>query len=123
MQVDSSTIDPHVIVPKGWGREVWICNTPDYCGKILEFNPGKRCSVHYHVVKDEVLFVDKGSIRMCYYWNEGDQPAEVVMTEGMSFHVSPGLRHQMIAGDGGARIIEFSTHHMDSDSIRVSKGD
>lgn len=123
MQIATSTIDPHVLVPKGWGREIWICNTQDYCGKILEFEPEKKCSVHYHVIKDEVLFVDMGMVRMSYYWNEGDDPTEIVLSEGMSFHVSPGLRHQMTAGPEGARIIEFSTHHMDSDSIRVRKGD
>ena len=23
------------IVPKGWGYEKWICNTEEYCGKLL----------------------------------------------------------------------------------------
>ena len=41
----------------------------------------------------------------------------------MSFHIPTGLRHQMIAGENGAKIIEFSTHHEDSDSIRLEKGD
>ena len=22
-------------VPKGWGYEKWICNTEEYCGKLL----------------------------------------------------------------------------------------
>ena len=35
-------------VPKGWGYEKWIVNTPEYCGKLLFFNEGKRCSWHYH---------------------------------------------------------------------------
>lgn len=123
MQVTTSTIDPHVYVPKGWGYEIWICNTPDYCGKILAFEANKKCSMHYHMVKDEVLFVDRGMVQLAYYWNDGDEPTEIILTEGMSFHISPRLRHQMTAGDQGARIIEFSTHHMDSDSFRIVKGD
>lgn len=119
----TSTIDPHVFVPKGWGYEIWIWNSEKYCGKILVFNPGKKCSVHYHMVKDEVLYVDKGMVQLLYYWNDGDEPTEMVLSEGMSFHISPGLRHQMIAGSQGAKIIEFSTHHMDSDSFRIVKGD
>ena len=49
--------------------------------------------------------------------------ALVFALTGMSFHVPTGLRHQMIAGKNGAKIIEFSTHHEDSDSIRIIKGD
>ena len=36
-------------VPKGWGWERWIVNCPEYCGKLLFFNKGKRCSWHFHV--------------------------------------------------------------------------
>ena len=41
-------------VPKGWGFEKWIVNKPEYCGKLLYFVKGKRCSWHYHKIKDEV---------------------------------------------------------------------
>ena len=27
-------------VDKGWGWERWICNGPEYCGKLLFFNKG-----------------------------------------------------------------------------------
>lgn len=114
---------PHVVVPKGWGHEEWICNFEKYCGKILVFNSLKRCSMHYHVIKDEVLYCDNGEIEILYYWNDGDANKSIKLLPGMSFHVRPGLRHQMIAGGNGARIIEFSTHHEDSDSVRVIKGD
>ena len=43
-------------VEKGWGYEIWIVNKPEYCGKLLYFNEGKRCSWHHHKIKDEVLF-------------------------------------------------------------------
>ena len=42
-------------VPKGWGFEKWIVNNEEYCGKLLYFAKGKRCSWHYHVLKDEVF--------------------------------------------------------------------
>ena len=32
------------IVPKGWGYEKWIVNTDEYCGKLLHFIKGKKCS-------------------------------------------------------------------------------
>ena len=49
-------------VPKGWGYEKWIVNTEEYCGKLLFFNKGKRCSWHYHKIKDETFYLQSGSI-------------------------------------------------------------
>ena len=41
---------------KGWGYELWIVNNNLYCGKILHFNNGKKCSrahsCRYCVTKD-----------------------------------------------------------------------
>ncbi len=45
---------PVHIEPKGWGREAWIANTPLYCGKILEIEKGKRCSLHYHQLRQSL---------------------------------------------------------------------
>ena len=44
-------------VDKGWGWERWIVNCEEYCGKLLYFEQGKRCSWHYHVLKDEVFYL------------------------------------------------------------------
>jgi len=41
------------IVPKGWGHEKIIHNSNGYCGKVLCFDKGKKCSYHYHKIKDE----------------------------------------------------------------------
>ena len=120
---ENTTLEPHVFVKKGWGYEQWICNNDKYCGKILIFEPNKKCSIHFHVVKDEVLFVDEGSIDLMYYWEGTEQRTTLQMKKGMAFRICPRLRHQMIAGSDGARIIEFSTHHEDSDSYRIEAGD
>lgn len=120
----NTNISPHIIVPKGWGHEVWICNNEKYCGKFLVFEPNKKCSIHFHEIKDEVLYVDQGKITLLYSWTSKKEDfKKIILTEGMSFHIPTGLMHQMIAGNKGARIIEFSTHHEDSDSIRIEKGD
>ena len=47
------------IVPKGWGYEKWIVNTDEYCGKLLHFIKGKKCSWHYHKLKDETFYLQK----------------------------------------------------------------
>ena len=51
-------------VPKGWGYEKWICNTSEYCGKLLFINKGKRCSWHYHLLKDETFYLQSGKIHL-----------------------------------------------------------
>jgi len=112
-----------VHVKKGWGFEDWIYNGADYCGKILSFEKGKKCSYHYHAIKDEVLFLHSGKIIMKYGDQDDlDAASEIVMEPGMAFHVTPQLRHQMIAEEDSL-MYEFSTHHEDSDSYRIVRGD
>tara|TARA_A100001515_G_scaffold77288_1_gene61363 strand:- start:3495 stop:3836 length:342 start_codon:yes stop_codon:yes gene_type:complete len=110
-------------VPKGWGFEKWIVNNDEYCGKLLYFVKGRRCSWHYHVLKDEVFYVQSGKILVKF--SEGDDLSEAnerVLSRGDSFHVYRGLRHQMIALED-TELFEFSTQHFDSDSYRIQKGD
>ena len=49
-------------VPKGWGHEKWIVNNDEYCGKLLFFEEGKRCSWHYHKIKDETFYLQSGKL-------------------------------------------------------------
>mgnify|MGYP001328181883 CR=1 FL=1 len=58
-------------VPKGWGYEKWIVNTDEYCGKLLFFDEGKRCSWHYHNLKDETFYLQSGRI-LLYYGDSDD---------------------------------------------------
>jgi mannose-6-phosphate isomerase-like protein (cupin superfamily) len=111
------------VEPKGWGREIWIENNEDYCGKILEMSAGKSCSWHYHLLKDEVIYVDSGEIVFTFSWGDDIGSADSrTMKAGDSVRVRPNLRHKMSAVQD-ARLLEFSTHHIDTDSIRVIKGD
>ena len=57
-------------VPKGWGWERWIVNCPEYCGKLLFFNKGKRCSWHFHKIKDEVFYLQSGKMIVYYSMND-----------------------------------------------------
>lgn len=115
--------EPIQFVPKGWGHELIVTNTPDYCGKLLFFNKGKRCSFHYHRLKSECFFLAKGKMIIKYSWGDDIDCAEQTMLlQGMKFEVPVGLRHQMIALED-SELYEFSTHHEDSDSLRIKKGD
>ena len=110
-------------VPKGWGFEKWIVNCEEYCGKLLYFVKGKRCSWHYHKLKDEVFYIQSGMILLKYSDDDDLENAKsVILQPGDRFHVYRGLRHQMIAMLD-TELFEFSTQHFDSDSYRVIKGD
>ena len=123
-----STKLPIKFVPKGWGFEKWIVNNEEYCGKLLYFVKGKRCSWHYHKLKDEVFYIQSGRILVRY--SEGDKmyekgqlvANEIILGPGDNFHVYRGLRHQMVALED-TELFEFSTQHFDSDSYRIEKGD
>jgi quercetin dioxygenase-like cupin family protein len=110
-------------VPKGWGFEKWIVNCEQYCGKLLYFAKGKRCSWHFHKLKDEVFYVQSGKILVKYSDNDDLQEAkEIILERGDNFHIYTGLKHQMIALED-TELFEFSTQHFDSDSYRIQKGD
>tara|TARA_R110000824_G_scaffold66264_5_gene172038 strand:+ start:746 stop:1093 length:348 start_codon:yes stop_codon:yes gene_type:complete len=110
-------------VPKGWGFEKWIVNNEEYCGKLLYIVKDRCCSWHYHILKDEVFYLQSGKILVKY--SDGDDlndAQEIVLTPGDSFHVYRGLRHRMIALED-SEVFEFSTQHFDTDSHRLAKGD
>jgi len=111
------------MVPKGWGFEKWIVNNEEYCGKLLYFVKGGRCSFHYHILKDETFYIHSGKILLKYGEDDNfDNTQEIILSQGDNFHVKRGLRHQMIAIED-TEMFEFSTQHHDSDSIRVIQGD
>ena len=110
------------IVPKGWGNELIIENNEMYCGKLLKFKKGCKFSMHYHMVKDETWYVEKGEF--IYRWID-TETAEVKIVRLYPKDIvrqRPGQPHQLEAISNG-RIFEVSTHHEDSDSYRVLKGD
>ena len=103
------------IVPKVWGEEHWIVNK-EYCGKKLLLKKGYRCSTHYHKKKDETFYVIKGRVLMelgLKRW---------VMNVFDSVHIPIGAKHRFTGLDD-SEIIEFSTHHEEQDSHRVSESE
>jgi len=109
-------------VPKGWGNEIIFANNEKYCGKLLNFNVGKKFSMHYHLLKDETWYVAKGSFII--HWI--DPNTAMTHTErlevGDVVHNLPGHAHQLEALEDST-IFEVSTQHFDNDSYRVVRGD
>jgi mannose-6-phosphate isomerase-like protein (cupin superfamily) len=114
---------PVKVVPKGWGREVWIANGELYCGKILEIRKGKRCSLHYHKRKCESFYLRSGRLKVRVKESvDSHAIEEFELAPGDCMDVPAGLVHQMEALED-AELFEFSTQHFDSDSYRIARGD
>ena len=119
------------IVSKGWGYELWIENNELYCGKHLHVMPRKWCSVHYHKNKKETFYVINGELLLEYSYNldkefwEEKFAHQKVLKKGDSFTLEPMIAHRFTSNDINCPcdFVEFSTHHEDSDSYRIIKGD
>jgi oxalate decarboxylase/phosphoglucose isomerase-like protein (cupin superfamily) len=127
-------------VPKGWGSELWIWNDVRYCGKLLRFDSGKKCSLHYHKLKHETFYLQSGRLKvlLCplelfarsYVDGDCESWLSIVKQNNGIHDMSPGDRlvieplmvHQMIA-EAPSELFEFSTQHFDDDSYRLLKGD
>ena len=109
-------------VPKGWGQEIIIENNENYCGKVLVFNKDCKFSMHYHMEKDETWYVEHGEFIYRWIDTETAELDETIISNGDVVRQRPGQPHQIKALTDG-RIFEVSTHHEDSDSYRVMKGD
>ena len=115
-------ISESCIVPKGWGEELIIENNNMYCGKLLKFKKGCKFSMHYHMIKDETWYVEEGEF--IYRWID-TETAEVKVNRLYPKDIvrqRPGQPHQLEAVTDGV-VFEVSTHHEDTDSYRVIKGD
>lgn len=114
------SIEEHL---KGWGKEIWIANSPLYCGKKLILNKNKKCSIHYHKLKDETFYIQEGKVQMDTYPN--GYPGEkkrIIMQPRDSLHIPQKLPHQFY-GLEDSEIFEFSTQHFEEDSYRLEIGD
>lgn len=121
-RIDKKAAMNQEVHPKGWGEEIWIENCPEYCGKLLHFFPGKKCSMHFHMNKTETMYLQTGRIDILLIDPETSHQYRVELRIGDSILIPRGQMHQIIAHEE-SELFEFSTMHEDSDSYRVWKGD
>ena len=103
-------------VDKPWGYELHWALTDIYIGKVLFIESGESLSVQYHEVKDETIYIEDG-IMALYVGDTADSLEKVVMTKGMSYHIPPGLIHQMESVED-CMVYEVSTPQLD-DVVRI----
>lgn len=108
---------------KAWGQEVWIINDQvnNYCLKLLQFNKGANFSMHFHDIKVETWFVNKGELVLRWINTEDSTIKESLLCKGDTVHIQRLLPHQLFAIKD-SEILEVSTFHRDSDSYRVLPG-
>lgn len=103
-------------VEKPWGNELIWAETERYVGKILHVKKGHALSLQYHVKKDETVMVLSGKMAFTHYF-ENEEPRTVELGPREPFHITPGLRHRMVAVED-TDIVEVSTTELD-DVVRL----
>ena len=98
-------------VEKPWGHELIFAHTEKYVGKLLHIEPGEALSL-----QDETFFVARGGIELQV--EEDGVMVPQRLEEGESYHVTPGTRHRMVAGESGCDLFEVSTAELD-DVVRL----
>ncbi|MSR87993.1 MAG: cupin domain-containing protein [Candidatus Zambryskibacteria bacterium] len=104
------------IIPKVWGKELWIHNDEKYCGKVLVLEKDRRCSLHFHKIKHETFFVSKGLVQMELI--HGENKNTLIMKPGDVVEIPSSLIHRF-TGLEDSEIMEFSTEHFEEDSYRL----
>ena len=100
-------------VKKPWGFELVWAETDKYVGKILHITSGHRLSKQYHQVKEETVYVLKGTL-----YNYEDDGTITKVFPGESFHVNAGQIHRFGANESNVEIVEVSTPHLE-DVVRL----
>lgn len=107
---------------KGWGKEYWLNNDEAFCTKLLEFEEGKQCSLHYHIIKKELFYVVSGLFELIRIDPTNAKETVDILKSGDFLVINPGIAHQIKCSKGGV-ILECSTLHKENDSFRVKPGD
>jgi quercetin dioxygenase-like cupin family protein len=109
--------------PRAGEGRFGLLNSPEYCGKVLEIDKGKRCSFHFHKLKLESFYLRRGKLKVRVKESpESSSIEEFELSAGECIDVPRGLVHQMEAIED-SEIYEVSTQHFNTDSHRLILGD
>lgn len=104
------------VIEKPWGKEEVIEINDRYMMKKLTMWKGHRCSIQYHNIKRETIYVLSGQLRI-YTGPSVEGLASRVFTEGETITLVPGVVHRMEAVEDSV-YLEASTPEMD-DVVRL----
>ena len=104
------------IVKKPWGREEIIEVNEHYMVKKLTMWKGHRCSLQYHNVKRETIYVLSGQLRVHYGSSQHDLTSRVFGPHE-TLTLATGIVHRMEAVEDSI-YLEASTPQLD-DVVRL----
>lgn len=104
------------VIEKPWGKEEVIEINDRYMMKKLTMWKGHRCSIQYHNIKRETIYVLSGQLRI-YTGPSVEALTSRVFTEGETITLVPGVVHRMEAVEDSV-YLEASTPEMD-DVVRL----
>lgn len=105
------------IIDKPWGKEEVIEINNRYMMKKLTMWKGHRCSLQYHKIKQETIYVLSGQLRIVYGENKNNLQSRI-FEAGESITLKPEIVHRMEAAED-AVYLEASTPEME-DVVRLS---
>ncbi|WP_377702480.1 cupin domain-containing protein [Pseudoduganella sp. UC29_71] len=105
------------VIDKPWGKEEVIEINERYMMKKLTMWQGHRCSMQYHNIKRETIYVLSGDLRI-YAGPTQDTVEARIYTAGDSITIEPGVVHRMEAVTDSV-YLEASTPEME-DVVRLS---
>lgn len=105
------------VIEKPWGKEEVIEINDRYMMKKLTMWKGHRCSMQYHNIKCETIYVLSGQLRISIGPTQ-DSVVARIYTAGETVTIPPGVVHRMEAAEDSV-YLEASTPEMD-DVVRLS---
>lgn len=104
-------------IEKPWGYEILLEKNDYYVVKKLFMKKGCMCSLQFHKMKHETIYVLSGTLKI-YLDDKNENLIEKTLQEGDVLAIPPRTIHRM-AGETDAMYLESSTPQLD-DVIRVS---
>ena len=106
------------VIEKPWGFEEIIEHNDFYAFKKLGMNKSHKCSVQYHKVKRETVYLVSGVLKLYIGGTEDGLDSDVIiMKPGRSITIDPGVIHRMEAVEDSI-YLEASTPELD-DVVRL----
>jgi len=108
------------VIEKPWGREEVIEINDKYMVKKLTMFAGHRCSLQYHNIKTETIYVLSGVLKIIQGTNQ-EALEDKLYRAGDTITILPGLIHRM-EGIEDSVYLEASTPEME-DVVRLVDDD
>lgn len=104
------------VIEKSWGREEVLEINNSYMLKKLTMNKGHHCSLQYHNIKQETIYVLSGQLKIVSGTSQ-DSLQEKIYKANECVTIAPGQIHRMEAVQESV-YLEASTPEMD-DVVRL----